>query len=112
MKKSQPRDKKKGEIRALVSDEERLIIEAKCNAMGMNISEFIRYSIRQTRATTVHDRNIEKERSRQLAWLGNNLNQLTRWCNTYKIDADSFTVLMELKKISNALDCFIYPPKE
>ena len=109
MKTTPKRQKKTSEIRALVSDEERLYIEAKCSATGMNISELIRHSLRLIRVTTPHDRNIEKERSRQIALIGNNLNQIARWCNTNKSTAETVEVLGELKKIQIALERLHYP---
>lgn len=39
----------------------------------------------------------------ELSKIGNNLNQLAKWVNTYKDESDCYTVTHELKKIEQAL---------
>lgn len=39
----------------------------------------------------------------ELSKIGNNLNQLAKWVNTYKDESDRYTVTHELKKIEQAL---------
>lgn len=41
---------------------------------------------------------------RQIAAFGNNLNQLSRWANTYKSSQDAFPVERELRRIRKALE--------
>lgn len=111
MKPRPKREKKTHEMCFLVSFDEKLTIEAKSSSLGMNCSEFIRYSVRQVRVTTPHDRNVEKERSRQIAKIGNNLNQIAKWVNSFRSAADAVMVCSELKKIHTALDRLYYPKK-
>lgn len=111
MKTRPKREKKTHEICFLVSFDEKLTIQAKASSMGMNVSEFVRYSVRQVRVTTPHDRNLEKERSRQIAKIGNNLNQIAKWVNSFRSAADSVMVCGELKKIRLALERLYYPKR-
>jgi hypothetical protein len=57
----------------------------------------------RVRTWTAPDREIEKEKIRQLARIGNNLNQIARWANTYKSAADSSEVVSHLVAIELAL---------
>ena len=47
---------------------------------------------------------------RQVARLGNNLNQIARWANTYKGGADAVQVLAHLEAISREIDSLSYCP--
>jgi uncharacterized protein (DUF1778 family) len=89
-------------IKLRVTPEEKKAITAKAEAQGMTVADFIRqraldYRLRQTL--------LEKERVRQLARIGVNLNQLARWANTYKGRAEALDVLI-------ALACFERELKE
>jgi hypothetical protein len=93
--------KAKNEIRASwlklrVSPAEREAIAAKAEAQGQSVADFLRqraldYRLRQT--------PLEKERLRQLARIGANLNQLARWANMYKNRGETLQVLIFLTSL-------------
>lgn len=49
------------------------------------------------------DRDIERAKIRELARIGNNLNQISRWCNTYKSSCDATLILQHLVSIEHEL---------
>ena len=51
-------------------------------AAGLSPSALLRQAMARTRTWTAPALAIERERSRQIARIGNNLNQLARWANT------------------------------
>lgn len=98
--------KKKREIRSAwikmrVTVAEKENILAKAAVQGQTVTDFIRqraldYRLRQA--------PLEKELLREIARIGNNLNQLARWARTYKNAADSMTVITELLAIEKELE--------
>jgi response regulator of citrate/malate metabolism len=93
--------KAKNEIRASwlklrVSPAEREAIISKAESQGQTVADFLRqraldYRLRQT--------PLEKERVRQLARIGVNLNQLARWANVHKSRAEALDVLIALASL-------------
>lgn len=76
-------------LRQLIADE-----------MGVEIRlENLPVKKKQVRAS----RKINPELLRELAKIGNNLNQIARWANTYKSDADALEVLQALLSIQRAM---------
>ena len=47
---------------------------------------------------------LERERTRELARIGSNLNQIARWANTHKENAEVVEVVAHLVAIERALD--------
>ena len=47
---------------------------------------------------------VERERTRELARIGSNLDQIARWANTYKENAEAMEVIAHLIAIEQALD--------
>ena len=59
----------------------------------------------RTRTWTVsRTPKLERERTRELARIGSNLNQIARWANTHKGNAEAVEVLAHLVVIERALD--------
>jgi uncharacterized protein (DUF1778 family) len=80
-------------LKLRVSREEKAAIAAKAEAQGQTVTDFLRqraldYRLRQT--------PLEKERVRQLARIGVNLNQLARWANAHKGRAEALEMLIAL----------------
>ena len=46
---------------------------------------------------------VERERTRELARIGNNLNQIARWSNTHKGAIEAVKVIVHLAAIERAL---------
>ena len=53
--------------------------------------------------------DLERERTRDLARIGSNLNQIARWANTYRENAEAVEVIAHLAAIERALD--IWPSR-
>jgi hypothetical protein len=87
-------------IKVRVSPAERTAIVAKAEAQGQTVADFLRqraldYRLRQT--------PLEKERVRQLARIGVNLNQLARWANTHKGRAEARDMLIALVSLEQTV---------
>lgn len=76
---------------------------AKAAAAGVPLSELVRQAMCRTRAWTAAATEAERERTRQIARIGNNLNQIARWANTYKQSAEAVEVLAGLLAVERAL---------
>ena len=76
---------------------------AKAAAAGVPLSVLLRQAMARTRTWTAADAAIERERNRQVARIGNNLNQLARWANTHKSAARSVTVIANLVAFERSL---------
>ena len=80
-------------IKIRVTPDEKRLIESKASAQGQTVTDFLRqraldYRLRQS--------PLEKERIRQLARIGANMNQIARWANTYKKRAEAVEVITRL----------------
>ena len=87
-------------IKLRVTPMEKEIIATKAAAQVQTVTDFIRqraldYRLRQT--------PLEKERVRQLARIGANLNQLARWANIHKSRAEALDVLTALVSLENVV---------
>ncbi len=100
------RDTRSAWIKLRVTPAEKEAIAAKAAAQGQTVTDFIRqraldYRLRQT--------PLEKERVRQLARIGANLNQLARWANIHKSSAEALDVLTALVSLENAVRTDTHP---
>ena len=75
----------------------------KAKAAGVPLSALIRRAMARTRTWTARAAEIERERTRQVSRIGNNLNQIARWANRHKGAADAVEVLARLVSIERAL---------
>jgi len=80
------------------------ILNEKCAVSSKNKSEFIRELIMQSKVWTIKNKAIEQEKIREIARVGNNLNQIARWCNIHKSAADSVEVIQHLLAIRSELE--------
>lgn len=87
---AQSKDKNLSDVlRQLIADE-----------MGVKIRlENLAVKKKQARAS----RKVNPELLRELAKIGNNLNQIARWANTYKSEADALEVIQALLTIQRAM---------
>ena len=86
------------------SDTERAEWHAKARAAGLSLSDLVRRSVGRVRTWTVAHTELERERTRELARIGSNLNQIARWANIHKEDADALEVVAHLVAIERALE--------
>ncbi len=94
-------------VKLRVTPAEKEIIIAKAEAQGQTVTDFLRqraldYRLRQT--------PLEKDRVRQLARIGVNLNQLARWVNIHKSRAEVIDVMVALVSLERELKDTDTPP--
>ncbi len=73
--------------------------KAKAAAASVPLSDLLRQAIARTRTWTA----AEVERTRQVARIGNNLNQIARWANTHADKADAVEVIAHLAAIEREI---------
>lgn len=83
-------------IKIRVSGSELADIRAKAADAGMNVSDFMRL---RTLNFRLRQSNNDRERIRQLARIGSNINQLARWANSYKLRAPALEVVLWLNRL-------------
>ena len=86
------------------SDAERAAWHTKARAAGLSLSDLVRRSVGRVRTWTIAHTELERERTRELARIGSNLNQIARWANTYREAADALEVVAHLAAIERALE--------
>ena len=90
-------------VTARVSAVESADWRAKAKAAGVPLSALIRRAMARTRTWTARAAEVERERTRQVSRVGNNLNQIAKWANTHKGAAETVEVLARLVAIERAL---------
>ena len=76
---------------------------AKAKAAGVPLSALIRRAMARTRTWTARAAEVERERTRQVSRIGNNLNQIARWANTHKGAVEAVEVIAHLIAIRREL---------
>lgn len=90
-------------VKVRATEAERQQWREKAEAAGLSLSDLVRQSLSKVRTWTAQDREAADARTRELAKLGNNLNQIARWANTYKTAADTVQVIAYLRAIEQEL---------
>ena len=90
-------------VAARVTPAEHAAWHEKAAAAGVSTSALLREAMARTRTWTAPARAVERERTREIARIGNNLNQLARWANTHKTAAEAVTVLAHLVSFERSL---------
>ena len=90
-------------VTARVTASESADWRAKAKATGVPLSALIRRAMARTRTWTARAAEVERERTRQVSRIGNNLNQIARWANRHKGAAEAVEVLARLVSIERAL---------
>ena len=85
------------------SEAERAEWHAKARAAGLTLSDLIRRSVGRVHTWTVAHADVERERTQQVARIGNNLNQIARWANTHKGAIEAVEVIGHLIAIERGL---------
>lgn len=97
-------------IKVRVSEEEKTHFEALAARSGVSLSDFIRKRLAGVRIYPAH---IGLERNRQLARIGNNMNQVARWANTQKSALEAVKILSTLEMLRREVKAFaIATPEE
>ena len=76
---------------------------AKAAAAGVPLSALIRRAMARTRTWTAPAAEVERERTRQVGRIGNNLNQIARWANTFKANTEAVEIVAHLVAIERSL---------
>ena len=91
-------------VAARVTPEEHAAWQAKAEAAGVSPSRLLRQAMARTRTWTAPAAEVERERTRQIARVGNNLNQIARWANTHASPMDAVEMIAYLLHIARTLD--------
>ena len=91
-------------VKIRASAAERDAWKAKAGAAGLTLSDLVRRAIGRVHTWTVAHAEVERERTREVARIGANLNQIARWANTFKANAEALEVVAHLVAIERALD--------
>ena len=91
-------------LRVRATSEEIERWKAMAQASSMPLSELVRQSIGRARAWSPDRAAIERDRTLQLARIGNNLNQVARWANAHKTAADAVRVTAALVALQRDLE--------
>ena len=90
-------------VKIRASEGERAEWHVKARSAGLTLSDLVRRSVGRVRTWTVAHAEVERGRTRELARLGNNLNQIARWANTHKGAVEAVEVIGHLIAIERAL---------
>ena len=90
-------------VAARVTPAEHAAWREKAAAAGVSPSALLREAMARTRTWTAPALAVESERIRQVARIGNNLNQLARWANTHRTAAEAVTVIAHLVSFERSL---------
>ena len=96
-------DRRTAVVRARVLPSEHAAWKAKAAAAGVSPSDLLRQAMARTRTWTARAVAVERERTRQVARVGNNLNQIARWANTHAETAEAVEVIAHLVAIERAI---------
>ena len=91
-------------VKIRASRAERAEWHAKASGVGLSLSDLVRRSVGRVRTWTMAHAELERERTRELARIGSNLNQIARWANTHKENAEAVEVVAHLVAIERSLD--------
>ena len=98
------REQRTAIIKIRLTGAEQAAWQAKAEAAGLSVSALIRRAVARVKTWTAANAEVERQRNRELARIGNNLNQIARWANTHKTAADAIEVVSHLRSIEQLLD--------
>ncbi len=90
-------------VAARVTPAEHAAWREKAAAAGVSPSALLREAMSRTHTWTAATRSVERERTRQIARIGNNLNQLVRWVNTHRTAAEAVSVIAHIVSFERSL---------
>ena len=86
-----------------VTEEELSSWRSKASSAGVSLSVLVRKAMGRTQTWTAVATDVERERTRQLARVGSNLNQIARWVNRHQSAADAVEVIAHLVALEREL---------
>lgn len=90
-------------INIKITDKDKSVIKKKAHDADLTVSEFMRRCAMNKDIAHRVDIAYERDRLRTLNNASNNINQIAKWCNTYKSNADAIEVIKHLISIDRAL---------
>ena len=72
-------------------------------AAGVSPSRLLRQAMARTCTWTAAAAQVERDRTRQVARIGNNLNQIARWANAQAAPIDAFEIIAHLITIEREI---------
>lgn len=96
-------------VQARVSPDELEAWRSNARAAGVSSSGLLRQAMTRTGRWTPAGAAVERERTRELARIGSNLNQIAKWANGYKAAADAVEVIVHLIAIDQAVQDLAWP---
>ena len=97
------RDRRTAVVRARVTPAEHAAWQAKAAAAGTSPSGLLRQAMARTRTWTAAAAEVERDRTKQVARIGNNLNQVARWVNRHASAFEAVEVIVHLIDIDRKL---------
>ena len=94
---------KETSIKVRLSKQEKTNWQEKAVKAGVSLSNLIRQAMRKTQTWTAADRGLMAEQTREISRIGNNLNQIAKWANTYKSTAEAIEVIECLRAIEKEI---------
>ena len=94
---------KETSIKVRLSKQEKMNWQEKAVQAGVSLSNLIRQAMRKTQTWTAADRGLMAAQTREISRIGNNLNQIAKWANTYKSTAEAIEVIECLRAIEKAI---------
>ncbi len=86
-------EKLDAQIKIRLSKQEKMDWQEKAVKAGISLSSLMRQAMSRTQTWTAADRGLISEQTRQISRIGNNLNQIAKWANTYKSTAEAIEVI-------------------
>ncbi len=86
-----------------LAESEKRAFEAKAAEAGISVSKLIRLSVEGLKPSKRKRIDVDPALIRELAQIGNNLNQLARWANRDKESVEAVAVIARLIEIDRSL---------
>ena len=96
-------DRRTVRVHVRLSPAELAAWRAKAAAVGVPLSDLLRQAMARTRTWTPANAAAKRELTRQVARVGNNLNQLARWANTHPSEAEAVEVVAQLVSVERTM---------
>ncbi|PSB00915.1 plasmid mobilization relaxosome protein MobC [Merismopedia glauca CCAP 1448/3] len=103
-------DKLTASIKIRTTPDEKIQWQEKAIYSGVSLSNLVRQAMSRTNTWTTPDRSLIQAQTRQLTRIGNNLNQIAKWANTYKSTAEAIEIIQALRAIALTLQHLPTPP--
>ena len=88
-----------------LTKKQKIELKKKADSTGLSMTELVIEASKRVRTWTAKDKKTEQKKIREIARIGNNLNQIARYCNIYKNSADTFEIVQHLTAIERELKC-------